>query len=72
MDDYNQTFAYKLQEYLELMVITQRDLAYEVQVSPSTISKWASGEVIPHPRMQKLVLEVMNRLCKGTHLEDHT
>jgi len=36
--------------------VSQRAIADEFEFAPSTISRWAAGEALPHRRIQKLVI----------------
>ena len=46
-------FCQLLDEALSDFEFSSRDLAFKFQVTPSTISKWACADVIPHPRTQQ-------------------
>jgi transcriptional regulator with XRE-family HTH domain len=39
----------------------QRELAEEFEVAESTVSRWARGLARPHPRMQKLIVDAIEK-----------
>jgi ribosome-binding protein aMBF1 (putative translation factor) len=55
-DHSNEGFAL-IVSMIELVGISNRDLAIEIQVAPSTVVRWASGAVRPHPRVQKIIIK---------------
>jgi ribosome-binding protein aMBF1 (putative translation factor) len=57
-----ESFAIQVQLFLELMDMTHRDLAFELQVSPSTVSRWASGDSVPKQSVQALVKKTFGKI----------
>ena len=53
--------AHILLSALESTGIKPRDLAAELQVDPSSISRWASGKNHPHPIIWKKIISSLKR-----------
>lgn len=45
-----------LVEHGDIAGVSQRAIADEFEFAPSTVSRWAAGEALPHRRIQKLVV----------------
>ncbi|PTR17681.1 MULTISPECIES: hypothetical protein [unclassified Nitrosospira] len=45
-----------LVEHGDIAGASQRAIADEFEFAPSTVSRWAAGEALPHKRIQKLVV----------------
>jgi hypothetical protein len=43
---------------------TQRVIADEFEFAPSTVSRWAAGEALPHKRIQKLVVAGLEKKAR--------
>ena len=56
-----------LVNYADIIGMSQRDIATEFECAPSTVSRWAKGEAVPHKRIQKLVVVLLQR--KAQQLE---
>lgn len=48
--------------------VSQRAIADEFEFAPSTVSRWAAGEALPHKRIQKLVVGGLEK--KARRLEN--
>src|SRR5690242_19762764 len=44
--------------------ISQRAIADEFEFAPSTVSRWAAGEALPHKRIQKLVIAGLEKKAR--------
>ena len=44
--------------------ISRRAIAAEFEFAPSTVSRWAAGEALPHKRIQKLVVGVLEKKAR--------
>jgi hypothetical protein len=45
-----------LVQHGDIAGVSQRGIADEFEFAPSTVSRWATGEALPHKRIQKLVI----------------
>ena len=45
-----------LVEHGDIAGVSQRAIADDFEFAPSTVSRWAAGEALPHKRIQKLVV----------------
>jgi hypothetical protein len=45
-----------LVQHGDIAGVSQRAIADEFEFAPSTVSRWAAGEALPHKRIQKLVI----------------
>jgi hypothetical protein len=45
-----------LVQHADIAGVLQRAIADEFEFAPSTVSRWAAGEALPHKRIQKLVI----------------
>lgn len=54
-------FAILLHWAVTNLAIHQRDLAGEFEVSPASISRWASGASSPHPRIQAFIISSLRK-----------
>jgi hypothetical protein len=43
---------------------SQRAIAAEFEFAPSTVSRWAAGEALPHKRIQKLVVGALEKKAR--------
>ena len=57
-----ETFPEKLKAYRMLKGLTQRELARELGVDPTTVMKWEAGTSKPMRRMRDRVEEIMERV----------
>ncbi|SEO61203.1 hypothetical protein [Nitrosovibrio sp. Nv6] len=57
-----------LVEHGDIAGVSQRAIADEFEFAPSTVSRWAAGEALPHKRIQKLVIGVLEK--KARRLEN--
>lgn len=60
-------FAELLTEGLAIIGMTHRQFAREVEVIPSTVSRWASGAAKPLTGMQKLVISKLRKSVAKAH-----
>ena len=44
--------------------VSQRAIADEFEFAPSTVSRWAAGEALPHKRIQKLVIAGLEKRAR--------
>ena len=56
-----ESFPEKLKAYRMIKGLTQRQLARELSVDPTTVMKWETGTSKPMPKTQELVLGVIGR-----------
>ena len=60
-----QLFAWLLQNSA-IVGVSQAALVQDFEFAPSTVSRWAAGQAVPHKRIQKLVIDHLNK--KGAQL----
>lgn len=53
-----------LVQHGDIVGISQRAVAEEFEFAPSTVSRWAAGEALPHKRIQKLVVGVLEKKAR--------
>lgn len=57
-----------LVQHGDIVGSSQRAIADEFEFAPSTVSRWAAGEALPHKRIQKLVIGGLEK--KARRLEN--
>ena len=53
-----------LVQYGDIAGVSQRAIADEFEFAPSTVSRWAAGEALPHKRIQKLVVAGLEKKAR--------
>ena len=53
-----------LVEHGDIAGISKRAIADEFEFAPSTVSRWAAGEALPHKRIQKLVVAGLEKKAR--------
>jgi transcriptional regulator with XRE-family HTH domain len=53
------TFQAAIRDALELLEIAQSELARMFGVSKASVSRWLSGETLPHPVMRRVAFEML-------------
>jgi hypothetical protein len=53
-----------LVQHGDIAGVSQRALADEFEFAPSTVSRWAAGEALPHKRIQKLVIAGLEKRAR--------
>lgn len=53
-----------LVQHGDIAGFSQRAIAAEFEFAPSTVSRWAAGEALPHKRIQKLVVSVLEKKAR--------
>lgn len=61
------TFAKLIEQSAEVLQLTLREVAFLLDVSPSSVTRWVQGRTLPHPAMRgfirdRLVTKVQSRL----------
>jgi hypothetical protein len=51
-------------QHADIVGISQRAIADEFEFAPSTVSRWAAGEALPHKRIQKLVIAGLEKKAR--------
>lgn len=49
----------------DVIGVSQRSIADEFEFAPSTVSRWAAGEALPHRRIQQLVVVDLEKKARG-------
>ncbi len=53
-----------LVQHGDIAGVSQRAIAAEFEFAPSTVSRWAAGEALPHRRVQKLVVGALEKKAR--------
>ena len=48
----------------DVIGVSQRSIADEFEFAPSTVSRWAAGEAVPHRRIQQLVVADLEKKAR--------
>ena len=56
-----------LVQHGDIAGVSQRAIAAEFEFAPSTVSRWAAGEALPHRRVQKLVVGALEKRRGGSN-----
>lgn len=48
----------------DIIGVSQRALADEFEFAPSTVSRWAGGDALPHRRIQQLVIADLEKKAR--------
>ena len=60
-------FGWLVDRAMDLLCLLDEDVSRQLGVSRTTVSRWRSRVVVPHPLMRPAVFRVLSAMCDDFH-----